>query len=207
MGFESRDRVPLIGCQECGAVVEEPSVPDGGAAICLRCGATLFRRQRETVEITLALTIASAILFVVANRYPFLGFEMRGQFAQTTLGSGVTALWGQGRYAVATLVFLTTMLAPASQIVLLLYVLAPIHFNWSTRGAITAFRWFERFREWSMMEVFMIGILVATVKLAETSEIVPGLALWAFGLLIPLLAGALAFLDSEIVWRRLEALK
>jgi paraquat-inducible protein A len=203
----ARDRVPLIGCHECDGIVEEPTVPDGGSAICLRCGGTLFRRQRQTVEITLALSVSAAILFVVANLYPFLAFELQGQTAQTTLRSGVSALWGQERYAVAGLVCLTTMIAPAGQIVLLLYVLAPIHFDWPGRGAIPAFRWVERFREWSMMEVFLIGILVALVKLSDMAEIVPGLALWAFALLIPVLAGAFAFLDAEIVWRRLEASK
>jgi len=197
--------VSLIGCHECDAVVEEPTVPDGGSAICRRCGGTLFRRHRQTVEITLALSISGAILFVVANVYPFLSFELQGQVAQTTLRSGVSALWGQGRYAVSGLVFLTTMLAPASQIALLLFVLAPIHFGWPSRGAIPVFRWLERVRAWSMMEVFLIGILVAIVKLSDMADIVPGLALWAFALLIPVLAGAFVFLDSEVVWRQLEA--
>ncbi len=195
--------VRLVGCHHCDAVVPEPDVPDGGAAICPRCGGTLFRRERRTVERTLALVCAAAILFVVANAYPFLSFEMQGQVTQTTLGSGAFALWAQGRYAVAALVFLTTILAPALEITLLLYVLAPLHFHHPAPGAVVAFRWVERFRPWSMMEVFLIGILVATVKLADMAEIVPGIALWAFGLLIPILAAASSFLDAEIVWREI----
>ncbi len=194
----------LIGCHDCDAVIREPEVPDGGSAICLRCGGLLFRRQRQTVEISLALAVAAAILFTVANLYPFLAFELQGQVAQTTLRSGVVSLMDQGRYAVAALVFLTTMLAPAGQIALLLFVLAPIHFGWPRPGAIAAFRWVERLREWSMMEVFLIGILVALVKLADMAEIVPGLALWAFALLIPILAAAYVFMDEEVVWRQLE---
>ncbi len=197
----------LIGCHHCDAIVEEPVVPDGGAAICARCGGTLFRRQTRTVEITLALTFAAAILFFVANAYPFLSFEMQGQTTQTTLGSGTAALWEQDRYAVAVLVFLTTILAPALQIGFLLYVLAPIHFGRAAPGAVHAFRWVEHARPWSMMEVFLIGILVALVKLADMAEIVPGLALWAFALLIPILAGAAAFLDAEIVWREIGDLE
>ncbi len=197
----------LVGCHECDAVVEEPEVPDGGAAICGRCGGTLFRRQRQTVEFTLALAMAAAILFVVANAYPFLSFEMQGQVTQTTLGSGAAALWEQGRYAVAALVFLTTILAPALQIGLLLYVVAPIHFRLRVPGAVIAFRWVERCRPWSMMEVFLIGIMVALVKLADMADILPGLALWAFALLIPILAGTSAFLDREIVWREIGDLE
>jgi paraquat-inducible protein A len=194
----------LVGCHECDAVLPEPDVPDGGAAICGRCGATLFRRQRHTVEITFALTVAAAILFIVANSFPFLSFEMQGRMTQTTLGSGAEALWDQGRVAVAALVMLTTILAPMVQISLMLYVLGPMHFGFRAPGSAIAFRLVETFRPWSMMEVFLIGILVALVKLADMAEIVPGLALWAFALLIPILAGASAFLDPEIVWRRIE---
>lgn len=198
-----RVRLPLVGCHHCDEVVEEPDVPDGGAAICPRCGGTLFRRQRRTVEYTLALASASAILFIVANVYPFLSFEMQGQVTETTLVSGTAALWAQGRYAVAVLVFGTTILAPALEIGLLLYVLAPIHFHRRAPGSILAFTWVERFRPWSMMEVFLIGIFVAVVKLADMAEIIPGIALFAFVLLIPVLAGAAAFLDPEIVWREI----
>ena len=173
----------------------------------MRCGGTLFRRQSQTVEYTLALITAAAILFVVANAYPFLSFKMQGQITQTTLVSGSAALWEQGRYAVAALVFMTTIVAPALEIGLLLYVLAPMHFGRPLPGAVMAFRWVERFRPWSMMEVFLIGIFVAVVKLADMADIIPGIALWAFGLLIPTLAGAAAFLDAEIVWRRIGDLK
>ncbi len=195
--------MPLIGCHECDAVVEEPIVPDGGAAICRRCGATLFRRHRRTVEVTLALMLSAAILFLVANAFPFLAFEIQGQVSQTTLRSGVVSLWRQGQHAVAALVLLTTILAPGVQIGLLLYVLTPIQLGRRSWGAVSAFRWVERLHPWAMMDVFLIGILVALVKLSDMADIIPGIALWAFALLIPLMASAFAFLDPEIVWRRL----
>lgn len=193
-----------VGCHECDAVMSEPDVPDGGSAICLRCGATLFRRTRQTVEVTIALTIAAAILFIVANSYPFLAFEMQGQATRTTLSSGSRALWDQGRMGVAALVFFTTVLAPMIQIVLMLYVIGPLFLGYRAPGSIWAFRAVEFFRPWGMMEVFLIGVFVAGVKLTDMAEIVPGVALWAFILLIPILAGASAFLDPEIVWRRIE---
>jgi paraquat-inducible protein A len=194
----------IIGCHDCDAILPEPEVPDGGAAICGRCGGVLFRRRRQTVEITLALTLAAAILFIVANSFPFLSLEIQGQSTQTTLASGSRALWDQGRGAVAMLVFLTTILAPMVQISLMLYVLTPLHLGARAPGTALAFRLVETFRPWSMMEVFLIGTLVALVKLVDMADILPGLALWAFALLIPTLAGASAFLDAETVWRRIE---
>jgi len=201
-GLEAGMRI--IGCHECDAVLPEPEVPDGGAAICGRCGAVLFRRRRQTVEITLALTLAAAILFIVANSFPFLSIEIQGQTTRSTLSAGSRTLWDQGRGAIAMLVFLTTILAPLIQISLMLYVLAPLHLGARAPGSALAFRLVETFRPWSMMEVFLIGTLVALVKLADLAEILPGLAIWAFALLIPTLAGASAFLDPETVWRRIE---
>jgi paraquat-inducible protein A len=194
----------VIGCRECDAMVMEPFVPDGGAAYCDRCGGLLFRRHSRTIEICFALVVAAAILFVVANVYPFLAFQMQGQITQTTLGSGTRALLDQGENAVAALVFMTTIASPACEIGLLLYVLAPVHLGFRLPGMALAFRFVEQFRPWSMMEVFLIGILVAGVKLADLAQIVPGVALYAFGLLIPILAAASNFLDSELVWRRIE---
>jgi len=197
----------LIGCHECDAVIEDPYVPDGGSALCSRCGGTLLRRRDATIEITLALTLAGAILFVVANAYPFLSFEMQGRVTQTTLASGATSLWEQGYQAVAALVFLTTILAPAIEIFLIIYVFAPLHFGRIAPGTKLSMRAIAMFRPWSMMEVFLIGIFVALVKLADMAEIVPGLALWAFALLIPVLAAASSFLDPQVVWRRIGSLQ
>lgn len=193
----------IVGCRQCDAVLEEPFVPDGGAAYCVRCGALLFRRHSQTIEVCFALVVAAAILFSVANVYPFLAFQIQGQRTETTLLDGVGALVDQQERLVAALVFLTTIASPASEIGLLLYVLAPVYFRFRLPGMTLAFRWVEQFRPWSMMEVFLIGILVAGVKLADLADIVPGIALYAFGLLIPCLAAASNFLDSELVWRRI----
>jgi len=184
--------------------MEEPFVPDGGAAYCIRCGALLFRRHSRTIEVCFALVVAAAILYAVANVYPFLAFQMQGQQTHTTLLEGVRALMDQDENAVAALVFLTAIASPGCEIGLLLYVLGPVYFGFRLPGMAVAFRFVEQFRPWSMMEVFLIGILVAGVKLADLADIVPGTALYAFALLIPLLAAASNFLDAEIVWRRIS---
>jgi len=69
----------LIGCHECDAAIEEPYVPEGGSALCSRCGGTLIRRRDETVQVTLALFVSGAILFVVANAnvYPVMEVKVK----------------------------------------------------------------------------------------------------------------------------------
>jgi paraquat-inducible protein A len=179
-------------------------VPEGGAARCRRCGGTLRRRPRNGLEHTLALAMAAAVLFVSANSFPFLSFEMRGRVTETTLISGVVDLYQQGREAIAVLVLFTTVLAPLSQIALLLWVLLPLRLGLVPWMLPDAFRLLRHIQPWSMMEVFIIGILVAVVKLMDMATIIPGLALWSFVLLMLTLAGAVSSFEPEAVWERLE---
>ena len=195
--------MPLIACHDCDLLARVPELPEGTSASCARCGGLLRRRRRNSIERTLALTLAASVLWVVANAFPFLSFEMQGRITQTTLASGVFDLWEQGVIGVAVLVAFTAVLAPLVQLVLLLYVLLPVHFGRVPWQMHRMFRLLRRIQPWSMMEVFLVGILVAVVKLVDLAEVVPGLALWAFGGLIVVLAGALSSLDPEAVWERL----
>ena len=156
------------------------------------------------MERTLALAFASFILFVVANSFPFLSFDMKGLTTQTTLLTGVVDLWQAGKEEIAALVFLTIGLAPLGQIALLVWVIAPLRIGRTPWQLPLAFRWLRHAQTWSMLEVFMIGILVAIVKLLALASVVPGVALWSFVLLMLLLSGAVASFDAEEVWERLE---
>ena len=153
---------------------------------------------------TLAFTCAGGVLFVVANLFPFLAFDAQGQITHTTLSSGVVALWQQDFAPIATLVAFTTILAPALQLALLAYVCGPLRFGRTPPHLARAMRWLQHLRPWSMMEVFLIGILVALVKLSDMAEIIPGVSLWALAVLIPVLAGTLAALDPREIWERVE---
>jgi paraquat-inducible protein A len=164
----------------------------------------LRRRRRRSIERTLALVLGAAVLFAVANSFPFLSFDMKGQETRTTLVTGVTDLWQQGYPELSALVLLTIFLAPLLQIAILLYVLLPLHLGRVPWQMARAFRLLRRVEPWSMMEVFMIGILVAIVKLLDMARIEPGLSLWAFVLLFLMISGAVASLDPHAVWERAE---
>jgi paraquat-inducible protein A len=193
-----------VACHDCDLLHRLGEIPEGSAALCGRCGGLLRKRQRKTIERTLALVLGAAMLFVVANSFPFLSFDMRGQETQTTLVTGVRDLWSQGKPELAALVALTIFAAPLIQIGILLYVLLPLHFGRVPWRMTHAFRFLRRVEPWSMMEVFMIGILVAIVKLMDMATIVPGVALWAFVLLFLLITAAVSSLDPHAVWERAE---
>jgi paraquat-inducible protein A len=192
----------LIACHECDLLQHIPRQRQGGKAYCRRCNAVLHRSVRDSLDRTLALTFAGLVLFIVANSFPFLSFKMQGQVTQTTLATGVIDLYRQGMWELALLVLLTSIVVPLLQLLLLIYVLLPIKFNRTPWKLAQVFRFQQSLGPWGMMEVFMLGILVAVVKLVEMAQIVPGLALWSFALLIFMLAGAAASLDPEIIWER-----
>jgi paraquat-inducible protein A len=192
----------LIACHECDLLQHIPRQRQGGKSYCRRCNAILHRSVRDSVNRTLALVLAGLVLFVVANSFPFLSFKMQGQETQTTLATGVIDLYHQGMWELALLVLLTSIVVPLLQLLLLLYILLPIRLGHTPWKLASVFRFHQSLGPWGMMEVFMLGILVAVVKLLDMAQILPGLALWSFAILIFILAGAAAALDPEIVWER-----
>lgn len=152
----------------------------------------------------MALTLAGLILFVLANTFPFLSMKIEAQVQESTLITGIQELWAQGMWQIALLVFLTTILVPLAQLTGLLYVLLPLKFNRKPWMLARIFRFVQRLHPWSMMEVFMLGILVSIVKLAGMASMIPGISLFAFMVLIFVLAGSMASLDPHLVWEQIE---
>jgi len=187
-------------CHECGQAHHRRRLAPGEVARCSRCGYVLYTHRPPTIDRALALTIAGVFLFTVANIYPFLGFQMGSSKLETTLVSGSFKLFEQGQWVLATLVALTSIVAPGIQLAGLLYVLVPLRFGRVPRDLASVFRLVDNLVPWSMMDVFLLGILVSVVKLGAMATIVPGSALVAFVLLIFVLAAAQSAIDSERIW-------
>ena len=192
-----------IACHECDLLHKIQPLPDGGAARCVRCDALLYYQKKDSLDRTLALTIAGLVLFIVANTFPFLAMKSGSIVRETTLITGVKGLYAQGMQSLALLVFLTSILVPFVHIAGMLYVLVPLKLNRVPRNLALVYRFIRSLQPWGMMEVFMLGILVSYVKLGKMAKIIPGLAIYSFVVLIFVLAGAAASLDPRIVWDRL----
>ncbi len=194
----------LIACHECDLVHRLLPVPVGHTARCSRCGAVLVYARTNNEECTLALIVTSLVLFFIANVFPFLSFSLEGQVRQTTLLSGVAALYAQGMWIVSGLVLLTIFLAPLAQIVGLLYIFVPLYFGKPMTLSPIIFRMIQKLRPWSMMEIFMLGTLVSIVKLSDTATIIPGVSLLALLFLIFVLAAVNAGIDPHRFWQDWE---
>lgn len=178
-------------------------MPPGGEAVCPRCGAELYRDNPNGPQRALALLIACALLFFVANVFPIVSIETQGIRRSASLFSAVQTLWDEDMAAVAGLVFVTTLLAPAFEIFTLIFILCAAQLGWRLPGLAPLLRLAVATRPWSMVEVLMLGVLVSVVKLAHLAHITPGIALWSYGALIVLFAAAMATLDTHELWERL----
>jgi len=200
------DKSPsLIACHECDLIHRVRTLPPGGKAVCTRCGAVLYQNKRDSIERTLAFVLAGLILFILANSFPFLAMRVGSQIRQTTLITGIQELYSQQMQTIAGLVLFTTILAPLAQMLCLLYILLPLRLGRVPRRLPEIFRFVQKLQPWSMMEVFMVGILVAMVKLAKMAQIIPGIALFSFLALIFVLAAMAVSLDTHQVWHKWEA--
>jgi len=194
----------LMACHDCDLIQRLPHITEPGRVQCVRCGAVLHHKKRNSIERTLSLTLAGLVLFALANSFPFLAFKLEAQVRQTTLLTGIQELYTQGMPELSIIVLLTTVLVPLAQMTCMLYILLPLKFKKMPIGLPSVFRFLRHLQPWSMMEVFMLGILVSVVKLAKMAKIVPGVALFSFLALIFVLAAMTASLDSHLIWEKWE---
>ena len=201
-----RPAASLVACHECDLLQRMIMLPEGGKAACRRCGALLYRRTRDSLDRTLAFTLAAAVLLIVANLFPIVGLDAQGNRTSTTLFGTVRTLYDDGMRSVAALVFVTTILMPLLDVGAMLYMLLPVKFGWVPQGLPAMFRLVQTVRPWGMVEVFMLGTLVSLAKLSHIAHVQPGIALWSFGVLMFLVAAAAASFDADELWSRVEAI-
>jgi len=194
----------LVACPHCDLLQRLPNLAPGASARCPRCDEELWRNRKDPLNRTLALASAAAILYVIANSVPMLGLTIVGREASTTVFGGVQQLWRDDQALVALLVLVTAIVAPALQIgFMLLIVVAGLR----RRPPIwvgTLMRYQPTARTWSMIEVMMLGVLVALVKIADYATVIPGMALFVLSALVFVLAGMQSSFDAREIWSRIE---
>jgi paraquat-inducible protein A len=194
----------LIACLHCDLLQRLPELAPGASARCPRCNKELWRRREDSLNRTLALTLAAAVLYVVANSVPMLGLTIVGRAASTTVIGGAQHLWDNGQQIVAILVLFTAVIAPALQIGLMLAIVLAARRTRAPRWVGALLRHHPTTRIWSMIEVMMVGVLVALVKIADYATVIPGLALFVLWVLVFVMAGMQASFDSREVWEKIR---
>jgi len=198
------DRQPLIECEHCASIYRRHQLEPGETANCARCGAVLWRYSGLTLSNWLALAITALIVFGVANAYPVASMSVQGMVQQASLLDSISITWRQGHWLVSIMTGLAGFALPLLQLIVLLWVLGPLSRGREPADFHAAMRLLGVLRPWCMVPVFLLGVLVAVVKLAGMAAVAPGIGLAAFGVLTVLLT-ILGRLSPHVLWRYAES--
>lgn len=196
----------VTACHECDTLQRVTPPPPGCVSRCVCCGAVLQRNPLGGIESSLALALSALMFFIVSNFLPFITLKVQGDIRMITLTEISLALYREGMELLAAIVGLTSIVVPGLSILVLFYILAALQFSLRLPGLRPLLAGLSWMTPWGMMDVFLLGVLVALVKLVGMASIIPGAGLYSFVLLILLFIGALSRLDMHQLWGMLERL-
>jgi paraquat-inducible protein A len=191
-------RAGAVSCHTCGLV----SLPSTGHDECPRCGGHLHARKPNAVTRAWALLIAAAILYIPANYYPVLQFIQLGSGAPSTILGGVVELLDAGMLPLAALVFCASVAVPLAKVMGLAVLLVSIRRGWTGRLRDRTKLYFaiNVIGRWSMIDIFMVTILVALVQFGTVVRIEPGVGGLAFCAVVIITMLAAEGLDPRLMW-------
>jgi paraquat-inducible protein A len=173
----------LIICEHCDCVYEKVTLAKHQKTLCTRCGGVLQRYNGLSVEQRLALTFAALMLWIFANFYPVMSISLKGLKNSATLWDSVVALSLGPITFIALVAAIAMIIAPIFQLLLLIWVLSFALKHQRAPGFSFCMRWLESLRPWSMLEVCLLGAMVAVIKLAGLLDVLPGIGLFALAVL------------------------
>lgn len=195
----------LTACHDCDLLIEVPSVPNDFNAVCPRCKHVLHEEHPNAVERGLALSIAGLLLFPFANLLPIISISRMGLNHSGTIVEGILDLYADGFWIMGTLVLISAVLAPLIEISLIFVITSHLWLGKRPRFLVTLMHALHSVREWSMLEVMMMGILVSMVKLKDIAMLELGIGLLCF-ILTLLCAVSIQWLVNEAeLWDAITA--
>lgn len=196
----------LVNCTTCFRVSRMRAIPNRRQAACSRCGAELWSRKPNSLARTWALVIAAAILYIPANVYPIMTVISFGKGEPDTILSGVQSLMASGMWPLAVLVFFASITVPLIKLfgLTLLLISVQYQWHWRPRQRTILYRITEAVGRWSMIDIFMISILVALVRLEAIATIEPGVGATSFAAVVVLTMFAAMSFDPRLIWDALE---
>lgn len=200
-GVQSAAAQDLQGCSVCTRVSPLDAVS------CYGCGARLHAGWSDSIQETWAWLITSIILYVPANFLPIIHTRFLGKDSANTVLGGVVTLWEHGSYPIALVIFVASVLVPISKIFVLVWLCFSVQ-SGSTLALpekVKLYRITEFVGRWSMVDVFVVGILVALIQLGNVMTILPGSAALAFAAMVATtMLAAIAF-DPRMIWQPIHA--
>ncbi|MEH6404341.1 MAG: paraquat-inducible protein A [Sneathiella sp.] len=180
---------------------------EGSVGLCRRCGTVLFKKNKNSLNRTLAYALTGLIFFLIANIFPLLIFSLDGNTQSNRIVDGAFEFIYSGYWPLGLMVLFTSVIAPLVILLVIVSLLLPLQFQ-----RIPVFPEFQIFvfvhlRPWAMAEIFIIGIMVAYVKLGDFADVYIGVSLVAFVLMVFFTVMSFLSFDLSVVWRKLDEIR
>lgn len=190
----------LTACHHCDQLHQLPSLQGSLRASCARCGSTLLRHSENAVDKVVALNLSALVLLAIVNSFPLLSLKVGGRVQDAGLLSATRGLFDAGQWELGLLVVLTSLVFPLFTALGWLYMLLPLRLGWHPPGLTWVYRWTHRLSPWSLIAVFMLGVLIAIFKLLDLATVIPGIALIGLAALILVSTAARLLQSPHLIW-------
>jgi paraquat-inducible protein A len=192
----------VIVCPVCAQQHQNARLEEDTAVRCARCGSVIFEDRRGSLSRALAFSLGALILYFPANIYPILSARKMGAYSESTIWQGVNGLFSAGYWGVAIIVFLASIIIPLMKLTVMIYLISTHHRGGHERLKLFLLRTMRIIGPWSMLDVFLVAILVALVKLGNLVTIKPEPGLVAFAAVVVLTIFASASFEPRSLWKR-----
>ena len=180
MKIENEDELDnLVICHQCYTLHKEVPIHDGSKACCKECGTVLYRYDSRLAEHGLALSLSALIFFIVANFFPLVKIEILGHEQFITITKMIFSLFNNGFFIVGLILSFLLLIFPLMIIVIYMTLFTLLHFAKGKQLTKDLLILLADILPWSMMDIFLVSILVALVKLIGYAQIHMGIAFWA----------------------------
>lgn len=195
----------LVCCPTCDALHSLSEVPEGQRARCVRCRTVLGTGAPEAIIRIVVLAATALVLMSIVVFYPFLQLQQGVFTSRASVFDTVMSFSGGVMAPLSLAVGLFIIVLPVTRLFLLVWALLPLTFDMAPfSGARWALRWAERIQPWAMAEIFMVGVAVALVKLADLATLTMGPAFWSFGAIVVITALGDSQMSRHTVWTALD---
>ncbi len=195
----------LQSCHDCHLLVNTTENHDT-IALCPRCGSKLHPRKTNSISRTWALVITAMILYIPANLLPITITTAVGIKQSDTILSGVIYFFQEGSWEIASIIFFASIFVPFAKLSILIFLLISVQMNsrWRPKDRTALYRLTEAVGRWSMVDIYVVTILVALVKLGAIATIEAGPAAIYFAAVVVVTMFAAESFDPRLIWDTFE---
>ncbi|MDD4330278.1 MAG: paraquat-inducible protein A [Aliarcobacter sp.] len=189
----------LISCKNCHKMYEKENFDD---FVCTRCNHKVRKRIKNSLQVSLALTICAILLYIPAMIYPIMEVTTLGVKIQSTILEGVISFLNMESYFIAIVVFTASIVIPMIKLLGLLFIFISLKVNvkMSNNRKVLIFKFIEAIGKWSMIDIYVVALLASIVQLDEIFNIKGGIAATSFALMVIVTMIAANRFDTRIIW-------